>query len=78
MKLNNERRSGRDRRENELGPLGGVEKRRRVESRKLEIDELELSEDEWKRHFGSHIVAASRTESSISVEASIILARATT
>ena len=76
MELKKERRSGRDRRERELGPHSGPEHRRRVEARKPEIDELELSEDEWKRHFGSLSAAASVAESSSSIEASIILARA--
>lgn len=76
MELRKERRSGRDRRQGELGLLSGREQRKRVESRKLEIDEVELSEDEWKRHFGSHSVVASVTENTMSIEASIILAHA--
>lgn len=76
MELKKERRSGRDRRQRELGPLSGWEQRKRVESRKPDIDEVVLSEDEWKRHFGSRSVVASTTENTMSIEASIILAHA--
>ncbi len=41
-----ERRSGKDRRQNEAGPLTGFERRRTVEPRLPEVVELELSHEE--------------------------------
>lgn len=49
-----ERRSGKDRRQQELGAPDGMEKRKKVEDRKPEIFEIVLSETEWEEHFGRH------------------------
>jgi hypothetical protein len=49
-----ERRSGKDRRQQELGAPDGMEKRKKVEDRKPEIFEIMLSEKEWKELFGSY------------------------
>ena len=61
MVFTKEKRSGLDRRQTDLGPLGAVERRKRAEARKPVIAELELSEDEWKRHFGRYGVVACTT-----------------
>jgi hypothetical protein len=42
-----ERRSGKDRRHADNGPLGRHERRRHLEPRKPEVLELELSDSEW-------------------------------
>jgi hypothetical protein len=42
-----ERRSGADRRRVDKGPPGGRERRRLVEPRRPEVEELEMSESEW-------------------------------
>lgn len=49
MKQPIERRSGQDRRQEDLGFPGKVERRRRIEQRKVEIVELSLSEAEWQQ-----------------------------
>ena len=54
-----ERRSGVDRRQTDSGSSSGIERRKRAEARKPEIAEVELSEDEWKRLFGSNSVMVS-------------------
>lgn len=51
-----ERRSGVDRRQADFVSSSGIERRKRAEARKPEIAEVALSEDEWKRLFGSHRV----------------------
>lgn len=43
-----DRRSGRDRRQDEKGPPTSFERRRTVEARQPELTELEVSEDELK------------------------------
>jgi len=48
MKQANERRSGQDRRQDDKGFPGKVERRRRIEQRKIEIVELSISEAEWQ------------------------------
>ena len=52
MAVLRERRSGRDRRQEDVGPPGKIEQRRRVEARKPEIEEVVLSEAEWEANFG--------------------------
>jgi hypothetical protein len=42
-----ERRSGVDRRNDDVGPPGKHERRRGVESRKPEVVELDMSDSEW-------------------------------
>ncbi len=42
-----ERRSGADRRRVDKGPPGGRERRRLVEPRRPQVEELEMSESEW-------------------------------
>ncbi|MBH9552123.1 hypothetical protein [Inhella gelatinilytica] len=43
-----ERRSGRDRRQIELGPPHGVERRKSIEARKPQIEEVEMTAEEWE------------------------------
>ena len=43
-----DRRSGRDRRQDEKGPPTSFERRRTVEARQPELTELQVSEDELK------------------------------
>jgi hypothetical protein len=43
-----DRRSGKDRRQVELGPPGAFERRRSIEARQPEMVEIELSEDELR------------------------------
>lgn len=43
-----DRRSGRDRRQEEQGPPG-VERRRRIEPRKPEVSEVTITDSEWGR-----------------------------
>jgi hypothetical protein len=62
MSLTCERRSGKDRRQRELGLLGRIERRRGVEARKTEIVDVVLSETEWELHFGNGSV---RTNNSV-------------
>lgn len=61
MPLTCERRSGKDRRQRELGLLGRIERRRRVEARKTEIVDVVLSETEWELHFGNGSVRANNS-----------------
>lgn len=44
-----DRRTGKDRRQEEQGPPSGYERRRSVEPRKPEVTELDLSEDELRQ-----------------------------
>ncbi len=60
MKDVHERRSGKDRRQRELDLLGNIERRKRVEARKLQAVEIALSETEWEDQFG-HRSVRSRT-----------------
>lgn len=46
-----DRRTGKDRRQEELGPPSGYERRRSVEPRLPEVTELEVTEDQF-REFG--------------------------
>ena len=61
MKLPYDRRTGRDRRQADLPPVDNKERRRSVESRKPEIVEISISEDEWMRYFGNLARAAKTT-----------------
>jgi hypothetical protein len=47
-----ERRSGRDRRRVDKAPPGGHERRRSVEPRRPEVEELDISPSEWDRLSG--------------------------
>lgn len=46
-----ERRSGRDRRKDSNGDYKGPERRRQLEPRKPQVQELDVSESEWARLF---------------------------
>lgn len=48
-----ERRTGQDRRQLDALAPGKMDRRRRVEARKPEIVEIELSETEWENLFGA-------------------------
>ncbi|MFT3963219.1 hypothetical protein [Propionivibrio sp.] len=58
MAVSRERRSGKDRRQEDVGPPGRIEQRRRVEARKPEIEEVVLSDAEWEANFGGRQGAA--------------------
>ena len=75
MSPKQERRSGRDRRVLDLGAPVGKELRKKVEARKPEIVELELSETEWEEHFGGVGKAMKAAELQTSIEASEVLGR---
>ena len=66
-----ERRCGKDRRQEDSDFSGKGERRRTVESRKPEITEIQLSDNDWKLLFGAPEVATTS-----SIEASVILGRA--
>ncbi len=51
MTISNERRSGGDRRQNDLGAPVAKEQRRRIEPRKPEVVETEISDSEWEMYF---------------------------
>ena len=42
-----DRRSGKDRRKQDLGPPGKAERRRSLESRKPDVTEIEMSASDW-------------------------------
>ena len=68
MSYYHERRSGKDRRQNDVDLMGKVERRHTVESRKPEITELQLSDNDWKSFFGTE------NESAIpNIEISVII-----
>ncbi len=48
-----ERRSGKDRRQVDIDLMGKIERRHTVESRKPEIIEIQLSDNDWKSLFGT-------------------------
>lgn len=52
MTVSSNRRSGWDRRQLDVDPPNAKERRRTIESRKLEIDEISISESEWLFYFG--------------------------
>ena len=52
MSSHHERRSGNDRRQEDIVSAGKMERRRAVESRKLEIIEVQLSNADWELLFG--------------------------
>ena len=70
MSYYHERRSGKDRRQQDIDLIGKVERRHTVESRKPEITELQLSENDWISFFGTEKELAIP-----SIEASLILER---
>lgn len=53
MKLSYDRRTGQDRRQADLPLANNKERRRSVESRKPEIVEISISDDEWAHYFGN-------------------------
>ena len=53
MSSHNERRCGNDRRQEDIDSSGTMERRRAVESRKLEIIEVQLSNADWELLFGN-------------------------
>jgi len=65
-----ERRSGKDRRQDDENLPGGKERRRQVESRKPEIVEVELNEAEWEMHFGRTRLAGSGADVPVTIEVS--------
>ncbi len=62
-----ERRCGKDRRQEDCDFSGNGERRRTVESRKPEITEIQLSDNDWKLLFGAPEATTS------SIEVSVIL-----
>lgn len=65
-----ERRSGKDRRQDDGDLPGGKERRRQVESRKPEIVEVELNEAEWEMHFGRTRLVGSGADVPVTIEVS--------
>ncbi|MFT3847508.1 MAG: hypothetical protein QM739_02205 [Propionivibrio sp.] len=47
-----ERRSGKDRRKTDVSTMGPLDRRKRVEPRKIQVVEVEMSESEWEALFG--------------------------
>lgn len=47
-----ERRSGKDRRKTEVSTMGVLDRRRKVEQRKIQVVEVEISKSEWEKLFG--------------------------
>jgi len=47
-----DRRSGQDRRKRDQPPPAGVERRRSIEARKPEVEEVDLTDTEWDRLLG--------------------------
>ena len=47
-----ERRSGKDRRKTEVSTMGLLDRRRKVEQRKIQVVEVEISKSEWEKLFG--------------------------
>jgi len=47
-----ERRSGKDRRRTEVSTMGLFDRRRKVEQRKIQVIEVEISKSEWEELFG--------------------------
>lgn len=70
-----ERRSGKDRRQDDGELPGGKERRRQVESRKPEIVEVELNEAEWEMHFGRKTLVGRGADVSVSIEVSELFGR---
>ncbi|MFB0934478.1 MAG: hypothetical protein QMB52_01795 [Propionivibrio sp.] len=70
-----ERRSGKDRRQDDGDLPGGKERRRQVESRKPEIVEVELNEAEWEMHFGRKKLVGSGADVSVTIEVSELFGR---
>lgn len=76
MSHKHERRSGKDRREEELDSLGKIEQRTHVEARRPEIIEVKLSESEWEKHFCNRTIRVHELDIAISEEASDVFGRA--
>jgi len=72
---NYERRSGKDRRQDDGDLPGGKERRRQVESRKPEIVEVELNEADWEMHFGRKKLVGSGADASVTIEVSELFGR---
>lgn len=73
MNSTSERRSGRDRRQQEVAYPPDKERRHRIEQRKLEFEEITMDEQEWQQLF----VAARKTAPPAhNEEASHVLERA--
>lgn len=70
-----ERRSGKDRRQDDGELPGGKERRRQVESRKPEIVEVELNEAEWEMHFGRKRLVSSGADVTVTIEVSELFGR---
>ena len=70
-----ERRSGKDRRQDDEDLPGGKERRRQVESRKPEIVEVELNEAEWEMHFGSKRLIGGGADVPVTIEVSELFGR---
>ena len=68
MPYKHERRSGKDRREEELGSPGKIDLRRHVEARRPEILEIELSETEWEKHFGGDNMSTAKFDAEAASE----------
>lgn len=47
--IKRDRRSGVDRRQKDLGPPRGIERRKGIEPRKPEVTEIEITPSEWGR-----------------------------
>lgn len=52
-----ERRSGKDRRVQDVGPKGDRERRRSLEARKPEVVEIQMTDDEWGRLYQTGVPA---------------------
>lgn len=70
-----ERRSGKDRRQEDGELPGNKERRRQVESRRPEIVEVELDEAEWEMHFGRKTLVAGGADASATIEVSELFGR---
>lgn len=58
MTRKHERRSGADRRQNDLTPYSGKERRRSIDPRKPQVMEVVISEIEWELYFGGNKLQA--------------------
>lgn len=72
MAVSQEKRTGQDRRQLDLPPPCGRERRRLIESRKTAIIEMAISDDEWASYFGN---VASTVESPTSKAATAVFER---
>lgn len=72
MNEKHDRRSSSDRRQVDLDTPLGKERRRRVEQRKPELLETEMSESDWALYFGNR---SKKAENTVSEEAADIFDR---